>query len=150
MELKTIEYKIKTALLSDVYAHLVKCKNNFIPALDKKVDLLEYSKKIIENAVTFEAWSSFELVGVIAAYFNDIQNQKGYITNVSTLKEYFGLRIGTNLLKNCIDYAKSNNFKEIELEVNAKSLNAIKLYNKFDFIEFDSNGEFVKMKVLLK
>src|SRR5436190_21860381 len=95
---ETIIYKTGTASFSAVFTHLAKCNNDFVPPLSNKVDLELYSKKIAENSVTFEAWINDELVGLIAAYFNDLKQETGYITNVSTIKEYSGKGIASQLL----------------------------------------------------
>ena len=125
-----IEYKTDIASFNHVYSHLSECSENFEPPLDSKVTISEYSKKIAERATTFEAWVEDKLVGLVAAYFNDQQKGKGYITNVSTVREYVGEGIASNLVKNCIAYAAENNFSEVGLEVNAKNHKAVKLYEK--------------------
>jgi len=149
MNTSAIIYKVKTANEKEVSGHLEKCKDAFTPALDKKVNIAEYSKKIVENSVTFEAWANKELVGMIAAYFNDKNNHSGFITNVSLVDEYSGKGIASNLLDNCIRFAKTKEYKEIVLEVNAASLPAIKLYKKYHFTETASQGDTKTMRLVL-
>lgn len=149
MNTSAIVYKIKTANEKEVSGHLAECKDAFIPALDKKVNIAEYSKKIVENSVTFEAWANAELVGMIAAYFNDKNNHTGFITNVSLINEYSGKGIASGLLDSCIVFAKEKGFKEIVLEVNAASLPAIKLYKKKHFTETASRGDMKTMRLVL-
>lgn len=144
-----IIYKIKTANGQEVSGHLEKCKDAFIPPLDKKVNIAEYSKKIVENSVTFEAWANEELVGMIAAYFNDKNNHTGFITNVSMLNEFAGKGIASGLLNNSIAYAKDNGFKEIILEVNTASVPAINLYKKYHFTETAVQGDTKTMRLIL-
>ena len=144
-----IEFKIKTAGADDVLIHLNKCKDNFIPALDKTVDITKYSKKIVESSVTFEAWINKELIGLIATYFNDNENYSGFITNVSVVNECAGRGLASELLKNCIQYAEKRNFKEINLEVYHKNEQAIKLYKKYDFYQASSKEDLVIMKKIL-
>lgn len=141
MESTEIVYKIKTAAEPELLTHLTKCKNNFIPALDQTVDIAQYSKKIAENAVSFEAWTGNELIGMIAAYFNDAENKKGFITNVSVLKEYAGKGIAAKLMTNCIVFAKEKKFSAIVLEVNNTNRPAIKLYNRFNFNNTTFKGD---------
>ena len=145
-----IEYKIKSASESEIFTHLQKCNNDFIPPLDKKVNIRDYSKKIAEKAITFEAWNEKILVGLIAAYFNDAENIMGFITNVSTLKEYHGKGIASELLKMCMDYSKNNNFKEIFLEVSDKNSGAIHLYNKNGFKNIETKNGMLVMKFSIK
>ena len=57
------------------------------------------------------------------------------ITNIVVKKSIRGKGISTILLKNIIEFAKSNNCNTINLEVNCSNLVAINLYKKFDFVQ---------------
>lgn len=146
MNLQTIIYKEKTASLHQVITHLTKCSSNFIPPLIQTTDIASYSKKIVENSITFEAWVNNELTGLIAAYFNDEKNLIGFITNVSTLKEYGGRGIASQLLRNCIQYGVLKQFKSICLEVNFHNKNAVHLYNKYGFETTGKKQDTIMMK----
>ena len=143
-----IVYKISTANYDNILGHLLKCSDNFIPHLTDTVDINIYAKKIIDKAICFEAWDNEELIGLIAAYFNDEKEHKGYITNVSTVKEYFGKGIGAQLMKMCIDYATTHQFKEIILEVR-KQNTAIRLYEKYQFAVVSENNDMLTMKRII-
>lgn len=145
-----IQYKRGTATAAEIEAHLKECDTSFVSSLSKKVDLRQYAVKIKANAVTFEAWDKEQLVGLIAAYFNDEEKRTGYITNVSTVKNYEGAGVGTRLMKNCIGHAIKNNYFEIALEVNAESTQAIKLYDKFGFVKTSEENGTMRMKLNLK
>ena len=149
METIAVIYKMKTAEAKIILKHLVLCKDDFIPVLDSKTNLPAYAKKIAENAVTFEAWLNSDLIGLIAAYFNDINNQTGFITNVSIIKEHSGKGVVSQLLSNCIKYAKENNFKGINLEVNSKNQQALKLYERYDFRVISTNADLKTMQLNL-
>lgn len=150
MDSVTVIYKIESAEVKDVLAHLIKCKDNFIPGLDETVDIPAYSKKIAENSVTFEAWLNDELIGLIAAYINDEKKHTAFITNVSLIKEFSGRGIASQLLTDCINFAKDQNFKEIVLEVNSSSRQALKLYEKFHFSEKATKGDLKIMHLNLQ
>lgn len=55
------------------------------------------------------------------------------IMNIVVHKDFRGRGVGSKLLENLIVYAKDNNLKILNLEVNEKNLYAIRLYNKFGF-----------------
>ena len=149
MNLQTTIYKQNTATDSQVLTHLLKCDNDFVQTLSKKVDIPAYSTRIVQNSITFEAWENDELVGLVAAYFNDQVNKTGFITNVSTVKDQMGKGIASNLMKRCIEYAEENNFREIGLEVSAENENAIQLYKKFNFIQSAIKDDLIIMKLNL-
>jgi ribosomal protein S18 acetylase RimI-like enzyme len=140
-----IKYKINTATEKDICAHLKECNSNFKPSLSERIDIDEYSKKIFDKSITFEAWQNNILAGTIAAYFNKA-NQSAFITNVSVLKNFMGLGIASELLKMCIEYTTKNNIKEIKLEVNQKNDHAINFYKKFYFTQDDIKGDELIMK----
>jgi ribosomal protein S18 acetylase RimI-like enzyme len=144
-----IEYKIKTASEEAILMHLRECNNNFFPPLTERVIIEEYSRKIFEKSITFEAWKEHLLVGLIAAYFNKEAGRSVFITNVSVLEDFMHLGIASGLLRRCIEYAASNKFEEISLEVNKENIPAIGLYRKFDFIDIGESNSFFKMKMVL-
>lgn len=147
METNEIEYKIKTAVENDIFAHLQECTDNFSPPLNKRVNIKEYSQKIFDKSMTFEAWKNQILVGLIAAYLNESSGRSVYITNVSVMKDFMGLGIASTLLSECIEYARKKNRKEIKLEVGKENIQAISLYRKFGFMNDDVKNDFLKMKM---
>ena len=142
-----IRFETKTASEEEICSHLEACKDDFIPPLDQTVDIQEYSRKIFDRSVTFEAWEDRNLVGLLAAYFNDMRNRTGYVTNVSLMKDHTGLGIASTLVSMCIAYAKRCDFKEITLEVNKENSLAIRLYGKFGFVECENRNEVMLLKL---
>ncbi len=140
-----ITYKINQATSNDILNHLRNCNDYFIPPLNQKVDVDNYSHKIFENADTFEAWSENELVGLIAAYCNDIK-KRAFITNVSVTEKFSNRGVASKLLEICIKHIESKQFKEILLEVNKRSEKARSLYNKLNFREIGLDDEFILMR----
>ncbi|MBC7694106.1 MAG: GNAT family N-acetyltransferase [Burkholderiales bacterium] len=129
--------------------HLNYCNNSFIPPLNTRVDLKEYSKKIYNNAVTFEAWHDQRLIGLIATYFNKEDNF-GFITSVSLAKEYSGVGIASKLLEMCVEYAAKHHYDELKLEVNNDNIPAVNFYKKYNFTQIDINKDSLMMKYILK
>jgi ribosomal protein S18 acetylase RimI-like enzyme len=147
INISKIKYKTKTATTKEIYSHLKECNDYFCPQLDKRVNVEEYSKKLFENSVTFEAWTNKIIIGLIAAYFNDKINNVGYITTVSLISRYTGSGIASELMDICINYAKQNYFKAINLEVHKDNTKAINLYHKFGFLDYGNKDEFILMKL---
>jgi ribosomal protein S18 acetylase RimI-like enzyme len=142
-----IIYEIQKAGFNQVFNHLLQCKDDFIPALDETVDIAAYSRKIVEKAITFEAWENENLAGLIAVYCNDINKETAFITNVSVLNKFGGIGIAGHLLKACVKYVTDKNFKTIKLQVNQKNKPAINLYKKHNFEETSVNVETVTMSL---
>ena len=142
-----VNYTVKTASEHDISSHLSICNYSFRPPLSQRVDLNEYSKKIFDKAVTFEAWHGKDLIGLLAAYFNDSVSNSGFITSISVTNDYMGKGIATTLMNSCLSYARQCGIKNITLEVINTNLQAISLYKKFGFEETEIRGNTVLMNL---
>ncbi len=58
---------------------------------------------------------------------------------ISLLKEYWGLGLGKELTKACIQCAKEAGYRQLELNVVAENERAISLYRSLGFVEFGRN-----------
>jgi ribosomal protein S18 acetylase RimI-like enzyme len=144
-----IEFRDGTATREQIQAHLERCDENFSPRLSLKVDIGEYSKKISAHARTFEAWSGDALVGLVAAYLNDSGSRNGFITNVTVGKAFMGRGIASALLDRCLERSGQAGMETIGLEVSERSHEAIRLYAKHGFSEFERKGEIVSMRLTI-
>ncbi len=142
-------YAKNTAGIRHITEHLEQASALFVPPLGQRVHIADYGKKIAENCVTFEAWDGGSLVGLIAAYFNDINNYTGFITSVSVLKEHVGRGIGSKLLEQCFEHAQEHYFREIKLEVFNQNKNAILLYQRSGFTEVDTRNDLLVMQKVI-
>lgn len=143
------EYSLTKATYPDIVSHLEACKNDFIPPLQETVNISSYAQKIKAKSITFEAWQSHRLIGLIAAYFNDPGNKFGFITNVSVEKGFAGQGIASNLLSRVIKYAQKNKFNEIRLKVHARNTLAVALYRKHGFEKYGSEEDFELYRVFI-
>ncbi len=87
---RMVVYTINCAEKDDVQHHLMECDKSFIPPLSLKVNIEDYAQKIVEKADTFEAWVDGKLIGLIAAYCNNLEDREAYITNVSVVESFGG------------------------------------------------------------
>ena len=118
--------------IKDVIDHLKECDNQFIPCLSSKIDIDEYSQKLYNHAIRFEAWLGDKLIGLVALYHNAIDEEL-FITNVSVLKEYTGGGIAKSLMSSVIDYAKQLRLGTLRLEVNKQNIRALTFYKNLNF-----------------
>lgn len=126
-------FTVNAASVAQITDHLQSCDANFIPPLSTRVDIAAYSQKIGVRAVRFEAWSSDLLVGLVAAYFNDIEGRVAHITNVSVPRTWGGQGIASRLLRHCIDHGSRASAVEFRLEVAADNFAARRLYSRAGF-----------------
>lgn len=123
--LETYVFTEDKASLQDVFDHLYACSHRFVPSLDSRVDILQYSTKICENATTYECWNDSELVGLVAVY---VSEDVMFVTSVSVLHEHARRGIASELVKCCIQSARRLNLLKIRLEVNKSNTRACELY----------------------
>ena len=126
-------YTTNRASLNDIYKHLVICDSNFVPPLSSRVNIMDYSQKIRNNAITIEAWHHKDLVGLIACYANDKAQKAAFITIVSVALNFQKRGIANHLMLNLLKKRGITIFKEIRLEVLVDNKAAISLYSKFGF-----------------
>lgn len=145
-----VVYKKKDALVEDIYGHLIRCSENFIPPLSGRVNIEDYSNKIFRQSVTYEAWFANKLIGLVAVYFSDFPGRLAFITNVSVESQYVRIGIPSKLLSDCIAEAKDRRCASMELEVDSLNAPAIKLYEKFNFIISGNVNGVIRMTLPLK
>lgn len=140
-----IVYKKNTASVNTIFIHLNHCNNQFVPALSTRVSLEVYAKKMVYNAILFEAWTDEKLIGMVAMYLNE--QKHGYITNVSVYNEHVGKGIAKQIFVNLMEFAKANSISEIKLEVSAINIVAINLYKNFGFESIqEKNNQIIMLK----
>lgn len=145
-----MKYKIKTASLNEILFHLQKCDESFVPPLSQRVNLDEFSKKIVDNAITFEAWKGNRLIGLVSAYLNDTKNLSCFINNVSVENNFNNKGIASSLLNMCINYASEYGFAQIVLWVSSNNTIALHLYQKFEFFQNPISDNTISMIKTLK
>ena len=141
-----LEYTINISHFDDISDHLKKCSDLFIPALSNRINIDDYSTKLFEKSLRFEAWHQNELIGLIAAYLNEDIGQV-FISNVSVLNAFEGNGIGGELLKMSIEFFRKKSVFLIKLEVNNRNIRAIKFYEKFKFKIDRTSDETIYLKL---
>lgn len=146
----TVEFGSNKASEAQIAEHLSHCDADFVPPLSSRVVISDYAKKIVANAIRFEAWSNGDLVGLAAMYCNDREKRVAYITSVSVLREWMGKGIATNLMRRCVEHAKEAEMERISLEVSSGNPAAIRLYEKCGFSAGKASAPFLTMDLYLR
>lgn len=134
MNCSEFEFRVGTATYESIVALLLGYSDSFRPPLYTYVNMEEYARKILDNAVTFEAWGGSELVGFIVAYFNDNETKNGFVTNVSVLEEYQDCGIAYELMRQAIEFGKNHAFVRLDLEAGTDSTRAQRSYKRNGFV----------------
>jgi ribosomal protein S18 acetylase RimI-like enzyme len=146
----TISYSLNKASPAEITLHLLRADVAFVPDLSSRVDIHAYAEKLHDKADRFEAWINQELVGLMAAYCNQQQKGKTFVSSVSVWPKCQGKGIAGRLMQLCIEHAKNLGFTQMELDVNQQSLAALALYQKFGFNVLHSVGDTLTMSMTLE
>ena len=68
----SVIYSVNESNEAEVLEHLRLCEMDFVPPLTDRVDLNEYAKKLIDKSIRYEAKTDSHLVGLVAAYINEV------------------------------------------------------------------------------
>lgn len=144
------KFRVNTASEVEIQNHLTLCDANFIPPLSDRIEISSYSHKILTKANRFEIWIDSTLVGLVAAYSNDNERQIAYVTSVSILSTWQGKGLARKLMQKCIEHAKLQGFREVELEINSGNDAAIKLYESIGFVSKSATSRAVIMHMNIR
>lgn len=128
-----LEFVRNTSTEAAVAAHLAECDADFEPPLSRRVELNAYARKLVTLATRFEALADRRLVGLVAAYCDDLASRQAFITSVSVSPDWTGQGIALRLMRESIAYVTEAGMRTIALEVGAKNGRAIGLYSKLGF-----------------
>jgi len=139
-----VDLKVDTASAPAIAEHLRRCDEDFVPRLSDRVEIDEYSRKIVRRATRFEAWASGSLVGLVAAYFNP-DRQTAFITTVSVDPGHRNRGLASRLVAQCIAYAEERGESRVQLEVDGANGPAIDLYKAQGFRVAEVNERTLSM-----
>lgn len=118
-------------LEKDIIEFLKKIDSLFKIPLSQKINLEEYSKKIIRNADVFLAFDSESIVGIVVGYNNDEVFKISNISVLGVLNEYQGKGIARKLINNFLKLAEEKKMKKIK--VSTIDMRALNLYKSLNF-----------------
>ncbi len=138
----------------DLVNFIYEINDDFNPKLSERIQIFDYSKKLIEHANFHVVKLDSLTIGLIAFYCNDLKTRNAYIPIMGIKNQFRGLGIGKKLLDLTIEYVRKEGYKSIYLETWEDSP-AYFFYQKNDFIVYNIkqdriNGVYsFKMKLLL-
>lgn len=136
--------------------NLEKCVIEFLKKIDslfkiplsRKINLEEYSKKIIRNADVFLALDNESIVGIVVGYNNDKEFKISNMSILAVLNEYQGKGVARRLVNNFLDLAKNKKMEKVKLStVDAR---ALKLYESLNFKIVREENEVYYLELKLK
>jgi len=138
MIIRRIEAEDTEAFLSMLKQLDSETKNMMYEPRERKTSVDEMKSNILNitasNSLLLVAQDDGRIVGFLSAErgFAKRIKHSAYVV-VGVLKDYQGKGVGTKLLQELIDWAKSNNITRLELTVMVNNESAINLYKKMGF-----------------
>lgn len=127
------DFDIDRSGLTDVLHHLQAHDGAFQPPLSSRLDLADYSRKLVDNAVRLEAWVGDDLVGLVAVYCNSEDQGAAFVSNVSVLADFAGGGIARHLMQSAITHVLELGFSSMHLQVDHRAVVAMRLYLALGF-----------------
>jgi ribosomal protein S18 acetylase RimI-like enzyme len=131
--MSAVGYHVDRATAREIAAHLAECDADFVPPLSSRLNVDEYAWKLARRATRFEAWDGDRLVGLVAAYCNDLESGQAFISSVSVLRGWGGRGIAARLVERCLAHARALGLRRVALEVDAANAPARRLYERQGF-----------------
>ena len=145
----SIEWRVNAADAGLIAAHLRACDDTFTPPLSSRVDIEAYAQKLAGRSERFEAWSEGVLVGLLAAYCNDLDSRVAYISSVSIMPVSRGRGIASQLIARCVENVAALGHTAIELEVGTRNEAATRLYKKHGFASVRASAQTTILRLAL-
>ena len=122
---------------TNMLTFLQEINSEYVPNLDKKIDLSDYADKILTKASFLIECDKNGIVGLVVFYCNNINNLKAYIPLVGVLPRAQHQGIATRMMEIVCQYIKEQKFKVIGIHSNNPV--AIKTYQKLGFKILNEN-----------
>lgn len=145
---KQQQIQFNKSTFKQIKHHLYSCSNQFVPPLDKYVNVNEYASKLYRKANRIETFSEEYLICLLA-YYIDHDRNIAFISNISIEEQYLGLGFGRMLVNTCIKKCQKTGVKGIQLDVFKANSNAINFYSKFDFKIINKYDDIYRLELLL-
>lgn len=118
----------------DTLVKFLRQEDNAFPIpLSKKIDILDYARKIHKHGKSLAYMDNGKVVGLALYYDNNQQSKTAYLSMIAVLKEYQGRGIASILLDAFLRSSRHSGMLTAELFTHRANTYAINLYEKFGF-----------------
>lgn len=123
-------YQPKTVDYKDFLSFLKETDDLIEPRLSTRVNLTDYAKKVVNNAVLFVAKNGEEWIGVEAVYFKEYPDFS-FTTHLSVKKEYQKTStVGMELMLRQLRYLKEHRTKGLRFTIRKSNTALLKYHLK--------------------
>jgi ribosomal protein S18 acetylase RimI-like enzyme len=105
-----------------------------------KIDSFQEMRAIIRYLNIFDTFKFFIIEIIDRLFLADISPDDFYFAIIAVDPDYRGQGIGTFILENGVELAIDNNKKRVVLDVDMDNQGALRLYQRFGFVEFNKKS----------
>lgn len=116
----------------DLIDYLIDHDRDFPIPISKKVNIVDYIKKIIENGKGILALHNGKIVGLVFYYDNNKIDRKAFVSLVSVDSQYRNRGIASNMVKKMIEDI-NNKMEYCQVPTHISNNKALDLYYSFGF-----------------
>ncbi len=115
---------------------------HFPVPLSEKVDLAEYSRKLIERAdLVADISEKGDILALAAGYIRNAENGMAYIAIVATLSEVRGQGKAGHVVRQFMSKCREHHRKGVHLYAVASNIAAVRVYEKLGFETYQIENE---------
>lgn len=108
--------------------------------LSDKVNLEDYTEKLLKNAVLCAEFDNEQIIGVVAGYINDV-SLFAYISLVAVLPQARGEGVASKLIKEFFEKCREKAYIAVHVYTHKTNHSAIRLYEKLGFKKYEIKNE---------
>ena len=137
------QFKIEELSILEISDFFKEHDDDYFEKLSDRVDIDEYSEKLLESSVLFTLRNDVDLIGLSPCYFNNVDEKIGYISSLTIKDGYRGKKLGSEMIKQIQQYAIARQFNTVMVKIHYDNHISRNFYIKngfFDFIEDQENS----------
>lgn len=124
---------------NDIINFLKQIGNDFDIHLSDRVDINEYTTKVLENGYILAEIRENNIVAILLMYANDSINKEAYISLLGVDLKFRKQHIATQLLKESVKVARECGMTKIKLYTHKNNIKAKIMYEKNGFKQIESD-----------
>ncbi len=141
MNNRNLKFTIKELSILEISDFFKEHDNDYFEKLSDRVDIDDYSEKLLENSVQFTLWDNVNLIGLSPCYFNNVDEKIGYISSLTIKNGFRGKKLGSKMISQIKAYAQLRNFNSVVVKIHYANAISHNFYQKNDFIDFIEDKE---------
>ena len=123
-----------TAQANIIHEFMLSVDADFDPPIAERVDLLDYSRRLVEKSEVFVAWIDGSLVAVSACYCNDFHTRIGDLSYLAVSSSARKRGIAGELIRRTIERARTAGMSAITTKTPARNARLVQFYEGLGFL----------------